>query len=186
MFFLCKIFYFFVDSTFIYYSMDRNKSHRNKYFTISASTRTKFPSEVAKESNESDADRSSVMVERNSSLCQAIAFFCDATGKPFALLQERMYRLLTDILMSKTIQFSLLEFPIFHNAKSEDKVVRFISSFIFHDTFLLKVIARTKSFTRAQSNLLIRSESTSHIQLIFHAVIRRKERSGRVRTFLLV
>lgn len=49
---------------------------------------------------------------------------------------QKMYRLLTDILMSKTIQISLLEFLIFHNPKSADKVVRFISSFIFYDTFI--------------------------------------------------
>src|SRR4051812_9009698 len=97
------------------------------------------------------------------------------TNIPPKANKERMYRLLTDILMSKTIQFSLLEFPIFHNLKSADKVVRFISSFIFYDTFLLKVIAQAKSFTRNDEHLLIRSESTSHIQLIFHALIRRKK-----------
>lgn len=63
-----------------------------------------------------------------------------------------MYRLLTDILMSKTIQFSLLEFLIFHNPKKGDKVVRFVSSFIFHDTFLLKVIAKRRQAKKKQEN----------------------------------
>lgn len=137
----------------IYYSMDCYKSHRNIYFTISASTKKKFPSEVKR--NE---------IKQNEN--------------------KKMYRL-TDILMSKTIQFSLLEFLIFHNPKSGDKVVRFISSFNTLWHVLLGVIAAEGKRSLHALNLLIRSESSycSWIQLIFHILIYR--RIERARSFSL-
>lgn len=131
------------------------KSHRNIYFTISASTKKKFPSEVKK--NE---------IKQN----------------------KKMYRL-TDILMSKTIQFSLLEFLIFHNLKSGDKVVRFISSFNTLWHVLLGVIAAVgeiKIFTRwsyVEVIDQIQISFSSWIQLIFHILIYR--RHERARSFSL-
>lgn len=55
----------------------------------------------------------------------------------FLRLQERMYRLLTDILMSKTIQFALLEFLIFHIAGAESAQAEIkLSALFLHSYFM--------------------------------------------------
>lgn len=118
------VFFFCVSSgalSDIYYSMDRYKSHRNIYFTISSFDTNE--TEDRKKSSHHKWKRN----EKNLS-----------------------YRLLTDILMSKTIQFAPVEFLIFHNPEQIKSSALFLHSYFM--TYYIRIYSSSSGpfvFTRA-------------------------------------